>query len=99
VLRGWCNYFRYGVSAATFHYLDEFTWRRVTLWLRKRHPRINWKALRRRYLTGRPGWRPSENGTTLFAPHHVPVIRYRWRGYRIPTPWASTAQPATVAQS
>jgi RNA-directed DNA polymerase len=97
VLRGWCNYFRYGVSAATFHYLDEFTWRRVTLWLRKQHPGINWKALRRRYLTGLPGWRPAEDGITLFAPHQVAVIRYRWRGYRIPTPWASTGQATTAA--
>ena len=37
VLRGWCNYFRHGVSAATFRYLDSFVWRRVTRWLRKRH--------------------------------------------------------------
>jgi hypothetical protein len=35
-MRGWCNYFRFGSSTATFHYLDTFTWRRVTLWLRKR---------------------------------------------------------------
>ncbi len=34
VLRGWCNYFQYGVSKATFHYVDMFTWRRITLWLR-----------------------------------------------------------------
>jgi RNA-directed DNA polymerase len=90
-LRGWCNYFRYGVSAATFHYLDAFTWRRVTLWLRKRHPGVTWKALRRRYLTGKPGWRPAEHGMTLFAPHQVKIIRYRWRGYNIPTPWTSAA--------
>jgi RNA-directed DNA polymerase len=31
VMRGWCNYFRFGSSTATFHYLDTFTWRRVTL--------------------------------------------------------------------
>jgi RNA-directed DNA polymerase len=38
-----CQYFRHGVSKATFHYLDAFVWRRVTAWLRKRHPRITWK--------------------------------------------------------
>lgn len=26
---GWCAYFRHGVSAATFQYLDAYTWRRV----------------------------------------------------------------------
>jgi RNA-directed DNA polymerase len=30
VLRGWCAYFRHGVSKATFGYLDAFTWHRVT---------------------------------------------------------------------
>ena len=27
-LRGWCNYFRHGVSSATFSYLDHYTWSR-----------------------------------------------------------------------
>jgi RNA-directed DNA polymerase len=29
VLRGWCTYFRHGVSKATFAYLDQYTWHRV----------------------------------------------------------------------
>ncbi|WP_237710955.1 group II intron maturase-specific domain-containing protein [Saccharopolyspora spinosa] len=66
VLRGWCQYFRHGVSKATFGYLDAFTWRRVATWLRKRHKRINWKDLYRRFLTGRPGNRPAENGIVMF---------------------------------
>jgi RNA-directed DNA polymerase len=37
VLRGWCVYFRHGVSKATFHYLDDYTWHRVVRWIRKRH--------------------------------------------------------------
>jgi hypothetical protein len=28
VLRGWCTYFRHGVSKATFGYLDQYTWHR-----------------------------------------------------------------------
>jgi RNA-directed DNA polymerase len=39
VVRGWCHYFRHGVSAATFCYLYKVMWWRVTRWLRKRHPR------------------------------------------------------------
>jgi RNA-directed DNA polymerase len=31
VLRGWANYFRHGVSAKTFDYLNAFSWRRVVL--------------------------------------------------------------------
>jgi Group II intron, maturase-specific domain len=29
VLRGWCNYFRHGVSSRTFNYLDNYAWWRV----------------------------------------------------------------------
>ncbi len=94
-LRGWCNFFRHGVSAATFRYLDLFAWRRVTLWLRKRHLGINWKALYRRFLTGRPGHRPAEGKAVLFQCQKVAVTRYRWRADNIPTPWASV--PATTA--
>jgi len=41
VLRGWTNYFRHGVSKATFDYVREFTWRRVLCWLRHKHPHAN----------------------------------------------------------
>jgi RNA-directed DNA polymerase len=87
VLRGWANYFRHGVSKDTFDYLNAFSWRRVVNWLRHKHPRANWKWLRRRYL---PGWRPTDGEITLFNPMAVPVTRYRYRGTRIPTPWTST---------
>ena len=92
ILRGWCAYFRHGVSKATFGYLDMFAWRRVTAWLRKRHPRMNWEQLYRKYLTGRPGNRPQENGVCMFDAATVEVTRYRWRASNIPTPW--TQQPA-----
>jgi len=35
VLRGWCNYFRHGVSSRTFSYVDHFAFWRVVGWLRK----------------------------------------------------------------
>jgi RNA-directed DNA polymerase len=97
VLRGWCNYFRHGVSKATFHFLDAYVWRRVTAWLRKRHPGITWKDLYRRFLTGRPGNRPAENGIVMFDTMQVEVTRYRWRASNIPTPWTSiVAAPAAT---
>jgi RNA-directed DNA polymerase len=97
VLRGWSAYFRHGVSKATFGYLDAFAWHRVTAWLRKRHKGIRWKDLYRRYLTGRPGNRPAENGVTMFDTAQVTVTRYRWRADHIPTPWTSTvAAPAAT---
>jgi RNA-directed DNA polymerase len=92
VLRGWANYFRHGVSKATFDYLGAFSWRRVICWLRHKHRRANWKWLRRRYL---PGWRPTDGEVTLFNPTAIAVTRYRYRGGQIPTPW--TRAEATVA--
>lgn len=87
VLRGWCTYFRHGVSTATFGYLDQYTWHRVVRWIRKRHNKTKWAILLRRYL---PGWRPTEDEVTLFQPQTVTVSRYRYRASNIATPWAST---------
>jgi RNA-directed DNA polymerase len=93
VLRGWANYFRHGVSKATFDYLNAYSWRRVVIWLRHKHPRASWKWLCRRYL---PGWRPTEDEVTLFNPMSVPVTRYRYRGARIPSPWPSATEEQAV---
>jgi RNA-directed DNA polymerase len=81
VLRGWTTYFRHGSSSATFDYLRAFAWRRVVCWLRRKHPRISWKELRRRYL---PGWWPTQGA--------VRIVRHRYRGAKIPTPWTSGTQ-------
>jgi RNA-directed DNA polymerase len=85
VIRGWATYFRHGVSKATFDYLGCFTWRRVLCWLRHKHPRANWKWLRRRYL---PRWWPTEGDVRLFDLKTVAVTRYRFRG-RIASPWTA----------
>jgi len=93
MLRGWTNYFRHGVSKATFSYLRAFTWTRVVCWLRHKHRRAPWKWLRRHYL---PGWWPTEGEVRLFNPAGVTVTRYTYRGTRIPPPWA-TMTPESVA--
>jgi RNA-directed DNA polymerase len=96
VLRGWCNYFRHGVSARTFSYLDHFAFWRIVGWLRKRHVGLNMHTLVRRFL---PGWEISDGGTAMFRPPAVVIERYRYRGTRIPTPWSSvaTGSPAPAA--
>jgi RNA-directed DNA polymerase len=88
VLRGWCRYFSHGVSSRTFNYVDHFTWWRVVGWLRKRHHGLNWGTMSRRYL---PGWEIRDGRTEMFRPRAVPIVRYRYRGTRIPTPWTSDA--------
>jgi RNA-directed DNA polymerase len=85
VLRGWCAYFRGGVSGRTFSYLRAFTWRRVTAWLRRKHPKADWRWIKRSYL---PRWWPTAGETVLFNPGAVPIQWYRYRGAKIPTPWA-----------
>ena len=96
VLRGWCNYFRHGVSARTFSYIDYYAFWRVFSWLRKRHVGLNLHTLARRYL---PGWRIHDSGVEMFRPQRVAIERYRYRGNNIPTPWTSetTGPPATAA--
>lgn len=85
-VQGWCQYFRPGVSFKTFQYLRAFLWKHVWSWIRRKHPKSNWKDLRRRYCGG--GWWPSDNGVTLFNPGKVRTITYRYRGAAIPTPWS-----------
>jgi RNA-directed DNA polymerase len=84
VLRGWCNYFRHGVSSRTFGYLDHFTWWRIFGWLRKRHAGLNKGTLVRRYL---PAWKIRDGSIELFRPQAVAIKRYRYRSARIRAPW------------
>jgi len=92
VLRGWCNYFRHGVSARTFGYVDHFAFWRIVGWLRKRHVGLNMHILIRRFL---PGWKIRAGNVEMLRPKEVAIVRYRYRGARIPTPWSSpTTTPA-----
>ena len=87
LLRGWTNYHRHNASKRCFAYLSYYLWWRVIRWLRKKYPRLTWKQNRRR-CWGR-NW-SSHEGTRLAWPAEVPVTRYRYRGHRIPSPWATT---------
>ncbi len=49
ILRGWAAYFRYGASKRTFSYLGYYAWWRMILWIRRKHPHMSWKQIRRRY--------------------------------------------------
>jgi RNA-directed DNA polymerase len=86
ILRGWTSYHRHGAASATFSYLTAFTWRRVWIWLRHKYPKATVKELRRRYL---PGWHPQQDETRMFYPDTVAIVRYRYRGTAIPSPWAT----------
>ncbi len=96
VLRGWCNYFRHGVSSRTFGYLDHYSWWRIFGWIRKRHPGLNKGTLVRRHL---PRWEIRDGHIEMFRPRAIAIERYRYRGARIPTPWTSLTpgSPAPAA--
>ncbi len=92
-LRGWANYFRHAVAKDLFGHLDSQTWRRIVTWIRRKHNRISWKELRRRFCDR--GWRIAHNGVVFTGAASVSVTRYRYRGHGIRTPWTPT--PAAVA--
>jgi RNA-directed DNA polymerase len=91
------NHYRHAAAKRTFGYLDyDVSWR-VGRWLRKKHPRMTWKQINRRYLNDDHSYQ--DGGLTLYKPAH-PVTHYRYRGARIPTPWTTadlTGPPAEAA--
>jgi RNA-directed DNA polymerase len=84
ILRGWATYFHYASAKRTFSYLGYYTWWRAMRWLRKKHPKLTWKQLRRRYFGA---GRIQAKGITLYNPAAMRVERYRYRGAQISTPW------------
>lgn len=87
-VRGWCAYFRPGVSYATFSYLRHYLWHTVWRWVQRKHPKTGLRKIYRQYC-GRRSWWASEN-RELLDPITVGTTRYRYRGTAIPTPWDTT---------
>jgi RNA-directed DNA polymerase len=95
ILRGWANYYRHAASKRCFAYLSYYLWWRVMRWLRMKYPRLTWKQIRRKYW-GRNWTGPQ--GARLAWPAEVAVTRYRYRGHRIPSPWADTGTDRATAR-
>ena len=92
ILRGWAGYFRYAAATHTFSYLGYYVWWRVVRWLRKKHRRMTWKQLRRRYYGKH---RIHDKGIVLCNPASMRIVRYRFRGAQIATPWnQATVDPS-----
>ena len=92
VMHGWANYFRHAIAKSTFGMLDHFAWWRVIRMLRTRH-RWRWGDVRRHCTDHAGRWLPITAGEVKLRPiAAIPVTRYRYRGARIPGPWA--AEPA-----
>ena len=88
-LRGWAGYDRHGVSKAVFSAVDSHAWNRIMRWLRRKYQGrtgLGMPELRRRFCV--PGtWKLAHNGVVFTGASAVPVVRYRYRGTRIPSPY------------
>ncbi|MDH2394025.1 group II intron reverse transcriptase/maturase [Streptomyces sp. HNM0663] len=88
-LRGWANYFRHAASKSAFNAIDSLTWGRIMRWIRHKYRQgrrgLGMNELRRRFCDR--GWRFAHNGEVFTGASSVSVIRYRYRGNTIPTPW------------
>jgi RNA-directed DNA polymerase len=88
VMHGWASYFRHAVAKNTFIMLDNFAWWRVIRMLQARH-HWRWKDVRRKFTTPTGRWLPITAGEIeMQRIAAIPVTRYRYRGTKIPSPWA-----------
>src|SRR5262245_6044671 len=81
VLRGWANYHRYVLCGETFAKLDNFVWRRVYRWAKRRHSDKTGRWITDRYFPHRKGdsWRftdPVTGKQLLQVREAVKVQRY-----------------------
>ena len=81
-IRGWANYYRSGVSKATFDRLDYLLWAKLRHWANRRHPKKSAGWVFHRYWTHRDGrWvfaaPPTRQGQmTLTFYREVPIQRH-----------------------
>jgi RNA-directed DNA polymerase len=88
IMRGWANYFKHAVCKHTLGSLERFVWHRVIGWWMHLR-RWRWKDVRRQLASRDGRWtRTAVDGIELFNIASVSVTRYRYRGSKIPNPWA-----------
>ncbi|OHV51824.1 MULTISPECIES: group II intron reverse transcriptase/maturase [unclassified Pseudofrankia] len=89
ITQGWANHFKHAVVKHVFATIDQVVWWRMARLLMVRH-HWGWKQFRARHTDPTGRWTPIRAETTELRPMaKVPVTRYRYRGDRIPTPWAA----------
>ena len=84
VLRGWANYHRHVICGEAFGQLDNYVWRRMYRWAKRRHPNKTERWIAERYFPHRKGesWRFTDPKTgkqlirvqeTVKAQRHVKI--------------------------
>ena len=84
VLKGWCNYYRHGVSKKVFTRINAILFRMVWRWVCRRHPNKSRKWIRSKYYTQVDRWKwvlfgklpDKDQQLTLFNPAKVRIIRH-----------------------
>jgi RNA-directed DNA polymerase len=98
-LAGWANYFRYGVCSEAFREVDYHAWGRIMRWLRRKYAGrtgLSLRKMRRRFCL--PGtWIFAVDGVRFKGAGAVTSKEYRYRGSKIPTPWAPQTESAAKA--
>src|SRR5680860_186350 len=72
----------HGSESAKLH---SYAWEKIAKWIRRKHNRVGWPELRRRFCD--KGWRFASEGVIFTGASSVAVNRYRYRGSNIATPW------------
>jgi RNA-directed DNA polymerase len=83
VIRGWCNYYRSGASARTFHHIQDWLFRILWRWARKSHFRKSGTWIAKKYFCYRFGknWvfygrKPNGETVYLVQPESVSIQRH-----------------------
>ncbi|WP_064742186.1 group II intron reverse transcriptase/maturase [Inquilinus limosus] len=90
IVTGWRTYYRYAVGArGEFAKLDHWLWRRLFIWLKKKHPRTSSHVLRRRFRGTAPASRGrwGDEGVWMRRFQDGGTARYALRGIRISNGW------------
>ena len=57
IIRGWANYYKYGVSKEVFSYIDHHLWKALWQWSKRRHPNKGNSWILRKYFKSFNGYK------------------------------------------
>lgn len=82
IVRGWAQSKRNGTSTRTFSNLDNYLFRLFARWVKRQHPKKNWKWLTRRYFRKLEDKTSSKRKWVFFAPGTKKYVYFfRWLGF------------------
>ena len=76
VIRGWSNYYRYGVSSVTFKKADHRVWQLLWAWAKRRHPNKSARWVKAKYFRDDGYWTFFENKVQLVRHGAIRISRF-----------------------